>query len=66
MLGKQIENFSREYQQNKEKDELVKLLLDSRHNPLSRIKLVFNKKLYRQKRLDNMVVKFLYLFNRML
>ena len=66
MLGKQIANFKEEYRGNKEKDELVDLLLASKTSFPARIKLVFNRKLYRQRPLDNLVVKFLYLFNRML
>lgn len=66
MLGKQIENFSKEYRGNKEKDKLVQLLLASRTSFSARIKLIFNRKLYRQRTLDNIVVKFLYLCNRML
>ena len=66
MLGKQIANFAKEYHGNKEKDELVQLLLASKTSFASRIRLIFNKKIYRQKRLDNIVVKGLYLINRML
>ena len=66
MLGKQIANFAKEYHGNKEKDELVQLLLASKTSFAARIRLIFNKKIYRQKRLDNIVVKGLYLINRML
>ena len=66
MLGKQIANFAKEYHGNKEKDELVQLLLASKTSFAARIRLILNKKIYRQKRLDNIVVKGLYLINRML
>ena len=49
-----------------EKGELVQLLLASKTSFAARIRLIFNKKIYRQKRLDNIVVKGLYLINRML
>ncbi|MCR5272299.1 MAG: glycosyltransferase family 2 protein [Lachnospiraceae bacterium] len=65
-LGRQLEDFKRLYRDNKEKDALVDLLLDSRKNMGSRLKLVATNKIYRQRGLDNFVVKCLYLINRML
>ena len=54
------------YWSTAKKDELVQLLLASKTSFAARIRLIFNKKIYRQKRLDNIVVKGLYLINRML
>ncbi len=65
-LYRQLSDFKRLYRCDAKKDALVDLLLDSKDHFSSRIKLVFNNKIYRQRGLDNFVVKCLYLINRML
>jgi len=65
-LGEQLEDFAKEYHGDSKKDEMVDLLLASKTSIPARFKLVFHKEIHRQKPLDNLVVKGLYLFNRML
>lgn len=66
MLGRQLENFAKEYRGDKEKDALVDMLCASRSSFKVRIHVIRNKKIYRQKFLDNLVVKILCLVNRLL
>ena len=65
-LGAQLKDFQDRFRGIPEKDALVDLLLASEHSISARWKLVFHREIYRQKPLDNLVVKFLYLINKML
>lgn len=66
-LGEQLEDFAKEYHgYDKRKDAMVTLLLASKTSFRARIKLVFGNQIYRQKPLDNLVVRGLYFLNRML
>lgn len=64
-LKGQLEDFAQLYQQDSEKDELVKLLLSSEKMP-SKVKVVFGRTFYRQEKLDNLIARVLFLINRML
>lgn len=66
MLGRQLENFAKEYRGDKEKDALVDMLCASKSSFKARIHVIMNKKIYRQKGLDNFVVKVLCVVNRLL
>ncbi len=65
-LGAQLRDFQTRFRGDAEKDKLVDLLLASEKSVGARFKLVFEKRIYRQKPLDQMVVKVLYLVNKML
>ena len=65
-LGAQLKDFQARFRGIPEKDALVDLLLASEHSIGARWKLVFKKEIYRQKPLDQVVVRFLYLCNKML
>lgn len=66
-LGEQLGDFAKEYHgYDERKDAMVSLLLRSKTSFKARIKLAFGKQIYRQKPLDNLVVRGLYLLNRML
>lgn len=64
-LKDQLENFSKLYHQNPDKDKLIQLLLASEKMPEKR-KVVFGHVFYRQEKLDNVLTRFLFLINRML
>ena len=65
-LGAQLTDFQKRFRGNGEKDALVDQLLKSRSNILSRFKLAFSSRIYRQKRLDGFVMRCLILINKML
>ena len=65
-LGAMLEDFSARFRGNAEKDAIVDCLLKSRNNILSRFKLMFSRKIYRQKKLDGFVMRCLILINKML
>ena len=64
-LKAQLEEFARIYQGIKEKDELLERLCRGDKFP-ERFFLVFNTKLYRQSKLDEMAMRILLFTNRML
>ncbi len=66
MLGRQLENFAKEYRGDEEKDALVDMLCASKTSFKARVQVIFNKKIYRQKALDRLAVKVLCLVNRLL
>ncbi len=65
-LGAMLEDFTQRFRGNDAKDALVDTLLKSRSNILSRFKLFFSRKIYRQKKLDGFVMRCLILINKML
>lgn len=65
-LGAQLSDFQKRFRGDREKDELVDLLIKSGNNISSRFKLAFSRRIYRQKRLDGFVMRCLILINKML
>jgi len=66
MLEKQLKDFQKEYRCNPEKDKYVDMMLNSRTSVADRFKLAGSKYIYRQRKLDNMVVNGLFIINKML
>ena len=64
-LKKQLLDFKRFYHGVPEKDSLVDAILEAEKFP-ERLKILFDRRWYRQSGLDNWVVRGLFLFNRML
>lgn len=64
-LKKQLSDFRHFYHTDPEKDKLVEAILNAEKFP-GRFTILFYRKWYRQSRLDNWVVRGLFLFNRML
>ncbi len=64
-LKKQLSDFRRYYRSAPEKDQLVDAILSAEKFP-GRFTILFNRRWYRQSRLDNWVVRGLFLLNRML
>lgn len=64
-LKKQLSDFSHFYHSNPKYDKLVSDILLAEHFP-GRIQILFNRNWYRQSSLDNLVVRGLFLLNRML
>lgn len=64
-LKGQLGDFSKRYQQDNEKDELVQLLLSSEKMP-AKAKVVFGHYFYRQEKIDHLITRILFLINRML
>lgn len=64
-LEKQLSDFARLYQGDEEKDALVQKILAAGHFP-GRITILANRKMYRQRPLDEVIMRILFLFNRML
>lgn len=64
-LKKQLSDFRHYYHTIPEKDALVDALLNAERFP-GRLTILFDRRWYRQSRLDNWVVRALFLLNRML
>lgn len=64
-LEKQLTDFARLYQGNDKKDALVQEVLAAKRFP-GRIKILWNRRIYRQSRLDEIVMRILFLSGRML
>ena len=64
-LKKQLLDFKRFYHGVPEKDSLVDAILEAEKFP-ERLKILFDRRWYRQSGLDNWVVRGLFLFNRRL
>lgn len=64
-LEAQLTDFARLYQGNSRKDVLVQEILGAKHFS-GRVKLLWNRKIYRQSRLDGIIMRILFLSGRML
>lgn len=64
-LEAQLTDFARLYHGDKEKDALVQEVLAARHLT-GRIKILWNGRIYRQSRLDGLIMRMLFLFGKML
>lgn len=64
-LKKQLSDFKGFYHTDSDKDSLVDAILNAEKFP-GRLSILFDRRWYRQSRLDNWVVRGLFLFNRML
>lgn len=64
-LEKQLTDFARLYQGNGKKDALVQEVLAAKRFP-GRIKILWNRRIYRQSRLDEIIMRILFLSGRML
>ena len=61
-----LSDFKDRFRGEKEKDEIVDLLLNSYTKVKPRFKLIFHSPIYRQKKFDNFVMRALILINKML
>ncbi len=64
LLG-QLTDFANIYQENEKKDALVGQVLAAGHFP-GRVKILWNRQIYRQSVLDEIIMRILFLVNRML
>ncbi len=64
-LEKQLSDFAKLYQGDEKKDALVRKILAARHFP-GRITILANREMYRQSRLDEIVMRILFLINQMI
>lgn len=64
-LKGQLTDFAKLYQGNKDKDALVQNVLGAEHFP-GTIKILWNRDMYRQSLLDEIIMRMLFLFHRML
>lgn len=64
-LKKQLQEFHEIHHGDREKDEILINVLET-ENFSGRIRMLFDSEVYRQKKLDNLIVKVLFLTNHML
>lgn len=64
-LKRQLSEFGRLYQGDRKKDRLVRQILAAEHFP-GRLQIICNRKMYRQSALDEIIMRILFLINRML
>lgn len=64
-LKRQLSEFARLYQGDSKKDRLVRQILAAEHFP-GRLQIICNRKMYRQSALDEVIMRILFLINRML
>ena len=64
-LKKQLQEFHGIHHGDREKDEILINVLET-ENFSGRIRMLFDSEVYRQKKLDNLIVKVLFLTNHML
>lgn len=64
-LEAQLTDFARLYHGDDKKDTLVREVLAAKRFP-GRIKILFNRRIYRQSRLDGIIMRMLFLVGRML
>lgn len=64
-LERQLADFARLYHGDQKKDMLVQKVLAARHFP-GRIKILWNREIYRQSRLDEIIMRILFLVGKML
>ncbi len=64
-LKGQLTDFAKLYQGDRKKDELVQNILAADHFP-GRVKILWNRDMYRQSLLDEIIMRILFLFHRML
>lgn len=64
-LKGQLTDFAKLYQGDSKKDELVQKILAADHFP-GRVKILWNRDMYRQSLLDEVIMRILFLFHRML
>ncbi len=64
-LKRQLSEFARLYQGNSQKDRLVQQILAAEKFP-GRLQILWNRSMYRQSALDEVIMRILFLINRML
>lgn len=64
-LKRQLSEFARLYQGDREKDRLVQQILAAEKFP-GRLRILWNRNMYRQNALDEVIMRILFLINRML
>ena len=64
-LKAQLDDFASLYQGESEKDKLVRQVLAA-EGLAGRLKILWNRKIYRQKALDGLIMRILFLFGKML
>ncbi len=64
-LKGQLSDFSRLYHGDREKDALVAKILAAETIP-GRLKIIWNRKMYRQSVLDGLIMRILFLIGKML
>ncbi len=64
-LEAQLSDFAELYRGDEEKDALVQQILAAKSFP-GKLKILFNRRIYRQSRLDGLIMRALFLFGRML
>lgn len=64
-LAAQLNDFANLYRGDERKDMLVQEILAAQHFP-GRIKILWNRRIFRQSRLDGLIMRILFLFGKML
>jgi len=63
-LTRQVLEFQRIFSVKAAKEELLCWIIWSKRKPLYRLRILFTKKIYRQRRMDNLIFKALFLFGK--
>lgn len=63
-LRKQVMEFQRLYQTDQEREQMMLTLIKAKSNFFFRWKIFFGNRIYRQRKIDNLIFKFLFLFGQ--